>query len=451
MTLTAELPAGLVHAGVWPVVEHPAVELLRHVLQSVAALSGEPGRECPGIDVHRVDQLALLERIKGAAAAAQARVTMAFEASQLGAQDRHGVRRECRGRGIADQVALARGGPASQGQRHLGFARAMAEMPHTLGLLTRGEIGEWPATILVQETAILSVADRKTVDERLCALTVDRTTGEVCEPLVLGWTPHRVRNAARALASELDPHAAVKRASKAARDRRVTIRPAPDTMTCLTGLLPVAQGVAAFAALKSMARTMKATGDSRTESQIMADLFVQRLTGQATAEALPVEIGLMMTPETLLGTSDRPARTADGTVVPAQTARDLATRSDAPRWLRRIFTDPVTGLVTHADPRRRRLSAADQLVVDARDQTCRHPGCESQIADRDHVVRFADGGPTTRANTQGLCEGHNLVKEMPGWRARVIDPRPGRHTVEVTTPTGHTYRSQAPPGLPPPL
>jgi hypothetical protein len=38
---------------------------------------------------------------------------------------------------------------------------------------------------------------------------------------------------------------------------------------------------------------------------------------------------------------------------------------------------------------------------------------------------------------------------MPGWHHRVVDARPGHHAVEVTTPTGHTYLSLAPPGLPP--
>ena len=35
-------------------------------------------------------------------------------------------------------------------------------------------------------------------------------------------------------------------------------------------------------------------------------------------------------------------------------------------------------------------------------------------------------GPPVRANGQGLCEAHNLVKEMPGWSTRVTDPRPGQ-------------------------
>jgi hypothetical protein len=435
--------------GVHAIREHADVERLRAMLDELAEIAGDPGAQSVLVDAHRIDLLRQLEEIKGAAAAAQARITVQFEASQLAQQDAHGVSRKMRGRGIADQVALARGCPASQGARHLGFAKAMAEMPHTMALLTRGSVDEWTATVLVRETAVLSVEDRQSIDERLCALSVDTATGEIAEPRVLGLTPRRVEGAARALANELDPSAAVCRAAKAKGERRVTIRPTPDTMTYVTALLGVEQGVACWASLRAAAKATKSAGDERTESQIMADLFVERLTGQATADAVAAEIQLVMTPDTLVGASERPARIVES-LVPAGTARELARRRDAPRWLRRIFVDPVTGVVTDRDPRRRRFSAEDARFLDVRDRHCRHPRCDGAIADHDHVRRRADGGPTTRSNGQGLCEAHNLVKELPGWRSRVTDPRPGSHTVEITTPTGHTYRSQAPPGLPPP-
>lgn len=436
--------------GVVAVREHPEVERLEEMLEELAAITGDPGSSSPLADAHRINQLSRLERIKSAAAAAQARVTVAFEASQLAKQEAAGVRRAQRGRGIGDQVALARGCAASQGSRHLGFAKAMDEMPHTLALLTSGEIDEWTATLMVRETAALALADRRLVDERLCAMRLDTTTGAVSPPWVAEQSPRRVEGAARALAAELDPQAAVRRAAKQAGERRVTLRPTPETMTYLTTLLPVAQGVAAWASLRSAARAKKAAGDTRTESQLMADLLVQRLTGQTGAEAVPAEIQLVMTPDTLLGTSDRPGRIGD-CVVPAQTARDLAARTDAPRWLRRIFTDPTTGVVTDTDSRRRRFSPADARYLETRDQHCRHPGCHAAIADHDHITRNADGGPATRANGQGLCEAHNLVKEIPGWHTHLVDGRPAHHTVATTTPTGHTYRSHAPPGLPPPL
>ena len=65
------------------------------------------------------------------------------------------------------------------------------------------------------------------------------------------------------------------------------------------------------------------------------------------------------------------------------------------------------------------------------------------IRHTDHVVPRARGGPTTADNGQGLCELCNYAKEADGWSARTI-PGP-RHTVEITTPTGHTYSSTADP------
>lgn len=441
-TAALEDPSGMIRRF-----EHALTGELESMLDDLGGVDGDP--EAVGVmhDYHRAQHLALLERIKAAAAAAQARITVEFEKSQLARQDAAGVRRDQRGRGISDQVALARNLPASQGNRYLGFAKAMTEMPHTMDLLTRGRVDEWTATVLVRETAILTLEERTLVDERLCATTADRATGEIREPRITGLTPRRVEQAARAMASELDPASAVRRAAKAAGDRRVTLRPAPDTMTYLTGLLPVAQGVAVWANLKQSAAAIKAAGDDRTETQLMADLFVQRLTGQARAGDVPVEIQLVMTPDTLVGASERPARIGEH-VVPAQTARDLARDPGAARWLRRIFTDPVTGTVTGSDPRRRRFAPAEARFLDLRDQTCRHPGCDRAIADRDHIQRVADGGITTVGNGQGLCESHNLVKELPGWRTKVVrDPR-STHTVQVATPAGHTYRSHAPPVLP---
>lgn len=216
-------------AGVHPVFEHADTERLTRVREELAAITADPERSDPLSDVHRIDQLRLLEEIKASAAAAQATITVTFERSQLARHYAAGVRRDQRGRGIGDQVALARGCPASQGARHVGFAKAMTEMPHTFALLGGGQVDEWTATLLVRETAILTLEDRQRVDERLCAMTVDTTTGEVSDPLVLGCTPRKVACAARALAAELDPEAAERRNAKAEGDRRVSIRPARPT------------------------------------------------------------------------------------------------------------------------------------------------------------------------------------------------------------------------------
>ena len=40
----------------------------------------------------------------------------------------------------------------------------------------------------------------------------------------------------------------------------------------------------------------------------------------------------------------------------------------------------------------------------------------------------------------------NLVREMPGWRIKLIDCgfHTGPHKIIITTPTGHHYLSRAP-------
>lgn len=53
------------------------------------------------------------------------------------------------------------------------------------------------------------------------------------------------------IAYRLDPKGYVERSAGRAKDRRVTLRPAPETMSNLTGYLPVGQGVAVFASLKA--------------------------------------------------------------------------------------------------------------------------------------------------------------------------------------------------------
>ena len=83
--------------------------------------------------------------------------------------------------------------------------------------------------------------------------------------------------AAKEIACRLDVQAVVDRAAKAEADRTVTIRPAPDTMTYVTALLPVAQGVGVYAALKRAADT---TFDDRSRGQVMADTLVERVTGR---------------------------------------------------------------------------------------------------------------------------------------------------------------------------
>lgn len=394
-------------------------------------------------DAERIDALRELEELKAAVAATQARITAAFETSQR-EQARPSLRQDPTrlARSITTQVALARRDAPSKGQRHVGVATALVrEMPHTMAALTSGVISEWRATLIVRETACLSRADRAKVDAEIA-------------PLLAGAGDKRVADTARGVAQRLDPGAATRRNAKAEADRRVTVRPAPDTMTNLTGLLPVAKAVAAYAAVRKQAESLRAQGDPRTISQLMADVFQARLTGTdlavgAAAPSPGVEVALVMSPETLLGDSAAPAHLPDYGPIPAAVARRLVREADR-AWIRRLYTAPVTGDLVQMDARRRTFDGNLRTLVVWRDQTCRNSWCDAPIRHLDHVQRHSAGGGTTLDNAQGLCEACNYVKEAPGWRADVTDGL--GHVVVLSTPTGHTYGSSPPrpPGGPPP-
>src|SRR5215218_10988547 len=244
-----------------------------------------------------------------------------------------------------------------------------------------------------------------------------------------------------------DPHGYVERGRTERRHRRVGLRPAPDTMAVLSGYLPVEQGVSCLAALRRHADTVKADGDPRSRDQIMADTLVERVTGQAAAADVNIELHLLMPLTSLLDPhSPTPAEIAGYGPIPAGTALDLLRSSRGRRWWRRLFTAPAGGPIIGSDGFRRRFNDSLGSPIRLRDRTCRDPYCDAPIRHLDHVHRHADGGPSTLANGRGLCARGNYVRETPGWTATVTND--GRHshphTVTITTPTGHTYTSSAP-------
>jgi len=286
-------------------------------------------------------------------------------------------------------------------------------------------------------------------------------------------------------------------------------------MSYLTGLLPVAQGVAVYAALARAADSLRATGDERGRGQIMADTLVERITGQTTAAQVPVEVQLVITdrslftgilncgkngdahgfpdgldaenrgnksegsiPVTESAVVDEPAYFPGYGIVSGQWARNLiaaalpeqrppqdpdpapdpvaspdpvpdpdpaAVPVPVPVTLRRLYLEPTTGELVAMDSKARQFPPGLARLIRARDQICRTPWCDAPIRHIDHIRPHAENGPTSYTNGQGLCEACNQAKEAPGWTSHTARTPGQRHTVQTSTPTGHTYRSTAPP------
>ncbi|WP_422749999.1 HNH endonuclease [Mycobacterium sp. WMMD1722] len=380
-----------------------------------------------------VQRLAALETAKAAAAAGQARVTALLDARRRAAEAAAGVPAAQRGRGLAAEIALARRTSPNQGGRHLGFARALVhEMPCTLAALQCGALTEWRATLLVRESACLSVAQRGLLDAELCG-----------DPARLaGWGDKRIEAEAKKVAYRLNAQAFVDRAAKAAEDRTVTVRPAPDCMTYVTVLLPVAQGVGMYAALKRVADT---TFDDRTRGQVMADTAFERITGQPATEPVQVAVNLVLPDTALLSADERPAHMQGYGPIPAGTARRLIKEAaeGGRASLRRLYAQPTSGALVAMESRARIFPKGLSTFIDLRDQRCRTPYCDAPIRHHDHATPYAKGGKTTLLNGLGECERCNYHKEAPGWEVNTVEVD-GVHIAAFTTPTGQRHISTAP-------
>ncbi len=393
-----------------------------------------------------IDRIQELERLKSACAAAQARETAALQRLRLADEAARGVPKARRGRGLGAEIGLARGESATRGQRHLNLAAALTTvLPNTFQALLTGRVAEEHAQVVATETAWLSAGHRREAD----ALIAERlgTVG-----------PRQLAGAVRAHAQRLDQTGALKQLAKAVGQRRVTVRPAPDNMAYLTALLPMQQAVGVYACLRRDATTMVGTGETadpadpsaqpRTRDQIMADLVVERTTGQTSAAAVPAEVQLVMTDGALFGASQTPAWLAGHGPIPAAVVKHWLADPELQVFLRRVFTRPEDHQLVALEARGRSFPPGLRRKILVRDDICRNLWCDNPAEHADHLKPHKKGGSTSYDNGSGLCASCNQTKENTGWR-HTGDPT----HLRVETPTGHIYRAPTPPlvaGQPPP-
>ena len=445
-------------------------------------------------NAERIDRIAVLERMKGACAAAQARLSadlltdrLVEHAATHRTLDPDQVRR-----GVAAEIGFARRQSPNRARRMLGLAQALTtDMPHTLAALADGTTSEYRVQLIAAEFGCLSSTDRMIADEEI-------------GPKLAGLGDARSRHAAAGIAARLDPEAVLAKIRGAVTDRRVSIRPAPDTMLRLSALVPVTTGMAAFFALQRAADLARCEGDLRSRDQYMADELIARLIDPPTdppagvangikavtdpptdppageadpnppagdADGMPstndpaeptgcdaygaplgpsgtIDLQLVMTDRALLDDDDEPAQITGYGLIPAALARHLlgatgTAAGGAEVFLRRLFTNPDTGQLVAMDSRARQFPDGARRFLITRDQICRTPWCDAPIRHIDHITPAARGGPTTIGNGQGLCANCNYTKQSPNWTARTNNDG----TITTTTPTGHTAASP-PPELP---
>jgi hypothetical protein len=213
-------------------------------------------------------------------------------------------------------------------------------------------------------------------------------------------------------------------------------------MASLWALLLGPDAMAAFEYLTRLARGC-GTDDPRTMDERRADLLADLLSGRLRNPDLvlptPVNPGrplvqLAMPMTSLFGLTNDPSELLGYGPITAGMAREIAASAT---W-RRLLFDPESGALldhgrtTYTPP----VALAD--IVKARDVYCRFPNCRRKAVngELDHLVAFAEGGPTSAMNLAGFCTRHHHLKHAGGgWQVRAL-PDGG---LEWITPTGHRH------------
>ncbi|AOP52785.1 MAG: DUF222 domain-containing protein [Brevibacterium aurantiacum] len=371
-----------------------------------------------------------LEELTSAAAAAQAREAVAFHQHRQREDAANDVPKREQGKYAGNEIALAKRVSPSTGRKFLSTSKAVVnDLPRTFEALASGSISEAKARIIADETAWLTPEEREFVDEEL----KDRATAA---------GSRRLRTEARALAANVSSDNAHERAESARADRHVSLKALNNGMAQLSATLPLQQAVAAYESLEATAaeRGMIGQDFDRTRNQLMADIFVERLTGQDSADNVPTEVHVVMEAESLFSDGRVPAWIPSYGPLPAKTARNFVAANRARTFIRRMFTSPDTGQLVSMDSRKRTFRGLLRRMVVFRDDVCRTPWCDAPIKHADHVTPVAEGGETEWSNASGLCAACNYAKEHPGWKHKAT-----ADDLTVSTPTGEEFETATPP------
>ncbi|GAA4471198.1 hypothetical protein GCM10023190_00030 [Enteractinococcus fodinae] len=256
-------------------------DLVQEFVDSLAELPPAASEE------GNIDRLQHLERAKRALAAAQASATNAFVEQRKAHEAGMRITTSEQLKGIEAEVGLARGESPFVGAALTYTATALCNvLPNTYAALAAGRVSEYHARIVAEQTSHLSDAHRREIDG-LIAHRLGKASSSQLRKLILG---HSYR---------LDRAAAEQRAAQNQRDRRVCLDPGSDGFSYLTAELPTHQAVAVMDALRQQTNTRLAAQRRRqteaeaaadtpaaeplSRDQVMADVFVELLTGQTTA------------------------------------------------------------------------------------------------------------------------------------------------------------------------
>lgn len=384
-----------------------------------------------------VEAINAYECLKSAASAKQAEQACALEDIVTAERLSKGIREKHPSWGIGADVALARHESPRTGVQFLNYSRILTDdLSYASRGLKDGTITEDEAQLIVREVRNLRSENRRLIDQMLFCETHNAfgSGGAILREMIRGW------------AAILEPATETDLEEKAMKGRYVDLYEIDAHRMKITGLLPLEYGVALCQVLARESGHAQAAGDTRNRGQIAADFLLESVTGIREPNGVPLQVSLVMTDRTLLQGHQEPALIPGYGFISANKARSLFAgnpQNPLDTWIRRLYTAPGTGDLVAMDSKARLFKGSLKTFITLRDQHCRTPYCNGRIEHLDHVVQVRRGGHTTAENSSSRCKWCNATKEAPDWEERTISG--DRHTIRVTTSSGHSYSSTAPP------
>ena len=257
-------------------------------------------------------------------------------------------------------------------------------------------------------------------------------------PHAMKLTAAQFEGTARKIREHFHPDSITVRRARCLADRKVMLYPDNDGMATLWMRAASDDLTAVYHRVTEAALSLQGPDESRTLSQLRADVAIDLLASGVTATGLGAGIGATVNVTvpvlTLMGKSEEPGELDGYGPIDAETARRLA--GTATSFLR-ILTHPHTGIVLDVSATAFRVPAALKKYLQLRDGTCRFPGCNrsARHCDLDHTRDTQFGGPTTATNLHHLCPANHNLKHFSAWTVTATPDG----TLNWTSPAGKHY------------
>lgn len=387
---------------------HDVVETLAAAVDSVGELDLDGFEE--GEAPHTLIELSrLADRLSGEIARLSAHVAAGDEWQESGASSPAAF--------LSKSTGMAWG----RARDTIGLGTAMADCPALGDAVRTGELS--PAAALKVVPAITDDGFADVADELI---------GELA-----GMTPTRAEQHVEAWRTVANPIDDTERRRRAEDGRCLTFRPAGDGMTHIEGVVPNRIAQSLRRSLSHLADQQRTDQSERTVQQrrvdALGDLMSAFERGEVTGGRNLPRIIATMTLDDL----ERRSGVATGSFGETLTSVDVD-RMCCDAIIHRYVADQ-DGAVINFGRGRRTASPQQFLALTARDQGCRHPGCDRppEWCEAHHLREFAARGGLTNVDEMVLlCHHHHHALHDHAWTLS------GNSTHLVfTSPSGHELHS----------